>query len=148
MIVSSDLGFVLNDLQRNAMPMPVQRNSSKTLKACERFMGDWCLGFESCSPAVRASQNSLTLVCPPLNFALNSELICVSKFKVQIQTSGRNFASSKVVPRLTLPRTISSGVHVLSASVSVKPLILAKIQKPESFIHEPMSEPAPMAVAR
>ena len=61
---------------------------------------------------------------------------------------GQTKVSRTVVPRLVKPNTISSGVHDLSASSSVRPLILQKIQKPLSFIQEPMSEPAPMAVAR
>ena len=63
-------------------------------------------------------------------------------------TSGTTSARSTVVAKATTPTAASSGVHVLSVSTSLSPPILAKIQKPESFIHEPTSDPLAMAVAR
>ena len=39
-------------------------------------------------------------------------------------------------------------VQVLSVSISLRPPILAKIQKPESFIQLPHWAPKPMAAAR
>jgi hypothetical protein len=57
-------------------------------------------------------------------------------------------ASTTAIRKLAVPSTTSIIDHDLSASTSVKPPILAKIQKPLSFIHEPTSEPAPIAMAR
>lgn len=62
--------------------------------------------------------------------------------------SGITVAKATVTPKLTVPRTINMIVHDRSASTSVRPLILAKIQKPLSFIHEPINDPPPIAVAR
>jgi hypothetical protein len=53
-----------------------------------------------------------------------------------------------VTPKLTVASTTNMMVHDFNASTSVSPLILAKIQKPLSFIHDPTSDPPPMAVAR
>jgi hypothetical protein len=61
---------------------------------------------------------------------------------------GISHANNSVNPRpasATITRRI---VQDFSASTSVKPLIRAKIQKPLSFIHEPTSEPVPMARAK
>jgi hypothetical protein len=61
---------------------------------------------------------------------------------------GITAASSNVISPDVRPRMISVIVQVLSASTSVSTPIFAKIQKPESFIHEPTSEPDPIASAR
>ena len=60
---------------------------------------------------------------------------------------GTIWAISSVTPKLTNPRKTSITVQDLSASASVRPPILAKIQKPLSFIQEQTSEPAPTAHA-
>lgn len=56
--------------------------------------------------------------------------------------------NSRVNPKLVNPSTTSSVDQALRPSTSVSPLMRVKIQKPESFIQEPTSEPPPMAVAR
>ncbi len=61
---------------------------------------------------------------------------------------GRTRLRMTLMRKVTRPRMQSSGVHDLRASASVRPLILAKIQKPLSFIHDPIRPPPPIAVAR
>lgn len=63
-------------------------------------------------------------------------------------TNGINRAARSVKPIAVTPSRASRMVQVFSASTSVRLPIRAKIQKPLSFIQEPVSEPAPMAVAR
>jgi hypothetical protein len=46
------------------------------------------------------------------------------------------------------PRTATMTDLVSSVSTSVRPVIVRKTQKPLSFIHWPMSEPAPTAITR
>ena len=55
---------------------------------------------------------------------------------------------TSVVTIDVMPTTANNGVHDRSVSTSVTPPILLKTQKPASFIHEPMSEPAEIAVPR
>src|SRR5690606_30216983 len=66
----------------------------------------------------------------------------------QVHASGKASTSSTVIAMLTQPISASSSVQVLSVCASLSPPMRAKIQNPLSFIHEPTSEPLPMAVAR
>lgn len=66
----------------------------------------------------------------------------------EAHASGRATARARLTAKLTIASTTSRMVQVFSASISVSPPILAKIQKPLSFIHEPTREPAPIEVAR
>ena len=66
----------------------------------------------------------------------------------QTYVSGTINASSKVKTNPVIPSAAVTMTHDLSVSVSVSPLIFAKIQKPLLFIQSPTSEPLPMAKAR
>ena len=68
--------------------------------------------------------------------------------RLLLYNNGNTFDSNTVMAKLTILSVASIGVQVRRLSDSVKRPILVKIQKPESFIQLPMSEPAPMAVAR
>ena len=57
-------------------------------------------------------------------------------------------AKASVTTNPVNANTNKAMVHDLSASTSVNPLILAKIQNPLSFIHDPTREPQPIAAAR
>ena len=64
------------------------------------------------------------------------------------QRIGNTVLSKIVIAKAAIPKIAKSGVHVRNVSFSVRPPILAKIQKPESFIHEPTRLPQPTARAR
>ena len=64
------------------------------------------------------------------------------------QLSGSTPARITMRTNATVPTMASVGVHDLSVCTSVSPPIFAKIQNPESFIHDPTSEPAPIAATR
>lgn len=65
-----------------------------------------------------------------------------------LQIIGAKAAQSIVMARPLTPRMIRSRVHDLKVSTSVRLHIREKIQKPLSFIQEPVIEPQPMAAAR
>ncbi len=93
------------------------------------------------------------VACPPLislvswgNAGSRSSLHLTAT--VHYYNNGISRAASSVKPIAVTPNRTSRMVHVFRASISVRLPIRAKIQKPLSFIQEPTSEPAPMAVAR
>ena len=57
-------------------------------------------------------------------------------------------ARMMVVTKLAIPVVANKAVHDLRVSPSVKPPILANIQKPLSFIQVPTMDPLPIAVAK
>ncbi len=61
---------------------------------------------------------------------------------------GMMLARNMDINKLTTPSTTNITVQLFNASASVNAPILAKIQKPLSFIHDPTNEPPPMDVAR
>ncbi len=61
---------------------------------------------------------------------------------------GKIRANRNETTTLVKPTIASNGVQDLSPSASVRPVIFPNIQTPLSFIHEPIIEPPPMAVAR
>ncbi len=65
-----------------------------------------------------------------------------------VHTSGSNLANSRLKPNPRKPTITRITVQAFSVSTSVNPLIRETIQKPESFIQLPTSEPAPIAVQR
>ena len=61
---------------------------------------------------------------------------------------GIRYASRSVNPSPMTPSVAVRMVQDLSVSISVKPPIRAKIQKPLLFIQSPTIEPLPIAIAR
>lgn len=101
------------------------------------------------SPGVRPASNNRkgrsNGVCDAVQTVRNAACIFGKRSH---PTNGSRTAISIVTARLTLPSTSSMALQDLSVSISVSPPILATIQKPLSFIHDPTSEPPPIAVAR
>jgi len=58
---------------------------------------------------------------------------------------GKRLDAIKVNSRPAMEMTARLADHVLSVSLSVIPLNLHTTQNPESFIHETMPDPHPMA---
>lgn len=67
---------------------------------------------------------------------------------ISLYAIGKIRANSSETTIPVKPTIASSGVQDLSPSASVSPDIFTNIQNPLSFIHEPIIEPPPMAVAR
>lgn len=66
----------------------------------------------------------------------------------RLYNNGNTFDNNAVMAKLTILSVASIGVQVRRLSNSVRRPIFVKIQKPESFIQLPISEPALIARER